>query len=145
MPLRSEKALVLGLSLYAILILGSQATMSIGIAVLLVFATYAFGGPRAFWDRVRDGARLHELKKYLRATHALTAACLISLIVAKVHPISLDGQTPDVRFVKDMWKAWYFYWPLVLVPCLLALSPDGRRRVYSVYLVAFAVVAAIGC
>jgi O-antigen ligase len=144
MSLRSERALFAGLAIYFVVILGSQATMSIGIGVVLVAALIGFGSPKRLALAVRDGARLPEVRRYLRATNFVTLACFLSLVFAKLTPVVLAGEKPDVQFLKDMWKAWYFYWPLMLVPSLLALSPASRRRVYQVYLYAFGVACAIG-
>jgi O-antigen ligase len=145
MSLRSERAVQIGLALYSILILGSQATMSIGIGILLAFAVYGVGGPAAFWRRVRETARTPEMRLYLWATNFVTLACFLSLLFADLAPVVLAGQRPEVRWVKDLWKAWYFYWPLAVAPCLLALSPEGRRRVLRIFLFTFGIVSVIGC
>ncbi len=144
MPLRSERALFAGLAIYFVVILGSQATMSLGIGVILLAALFGFGSPKAVWLAMRAAAREPETRRYLHATNFVTAACFLSLLFARLAPVELAGEKPDVHFVKDMWKAWYFYWPLLTVPCLLALSPPMRRRVYQVYLYAFGVAAALG-
>jgi O-antigen ligase len=145
MSLRSERAVQIALALYSILILGSQATMSIGIGVLVLGAVIGFGGPVEFWRRIRETARAPEMRLYLHATNFLTFACFISLVFAKIAPLELAGQVPDVHFLKDMWKAWYFYWPLALTPCLLALSNDRRRTVLRVFLFAFGAISLMGC
>lgn len=145
MSLRSERAVQVGLSLYSLLILGSQATMSIGIAILLAFAVYGFGGIRPFLRAIREAARRPAMKLYLRATNFLTLACFLSLVFAAIMPIELAGITPQIAWVKDMWKAWYFYWPFAIVPCLLALSAESRRFVFRVFLFGFGVVALVGC
>jgi O-antigen ligase len=144
MPLRSERALFAGLAIYFIVILGSQATMSLGIGVVLLAALAGFGSPKAVWAAMRKAARDPEMRRYLRATNFLTFACFLSLLFARLTPVVLAGEKPHVRFISDMWKAWYFYWPLMTVPCLLALSPGMRRRVYQVYLYTFGVMAALG-
>lgn len=145
MPLRSERALLAGLSLYAILILGSQATMSIGIGILLAFAFYAFGGPLPFLKYLREQSKNPELRRYLLATNLLTLACFLSLFFAWLFPVELAGEKPKVRFLADMWKAWYFYWPLVTVPCLLALTEKSRKTLFQIFLGTFGVVCLIGC
>jgi O-antigen ligase len=144
MPLRSERALFAGLALYFIVILGSQATMSLGIGVVLLAALVGFGGPRAIWSAMRLAARDPETRRYLWVTNLLTVACFLSLLFAWLVPVELAGEKPDVHFLKDMWKAWYFYWPLFTVPCLLALSPGMRKRVYQVYLYTFGVMSVMG-
>ena len=118
--------------------------MSIGIGVVLAGALIGFASPRALFAAMRDRAREPAAKRYLWATNFLTAACFLSLLFAKLTPLVLAGEKPNVQFLKDMWKAWYFYWPFLLVPCLLALAPETRRRAYRVYLYAFGLVAAIG-
>ncbi|MBC7386440.1 MAG: O-antigen ligase family protein [Cryobacterium sp.] len=145
MPIRSERALLTGLALYAVLILGSQASMSIGIGILLGFAFYAFGGAKALWNAVVSAAREPEMARYLRATNLITLACFLSLLFAHFTPVVIGGMKPEVNFLKDMWKAWYFYWPLMTVPCVLALSLSSRRRLIQIFLAAFAVVSVIGC
>lgn len=118
--------------------------MSLGIGVVLVTALIAFGSPKALALAVRDGARAPETRRYLRATNFLTLACFLSLLFAWLTPVELAGERPDVRFVKDMWKAWYFYWPLMTVPCLLALSQGRRKSVYRVYLYTFGAMSVLG-
>ncbi|MBS1962973.1 MAG: O-antigen ligase family protein [Bdellovibrionales bacterium] len=144
MPIRSERALFAGLAIYFVVILGSQATMSLGIGVVLLGAFFGFGSPKRVWEAMRDSARMPETRRYLRATNFLTLACFLSLLFAWLAPVVLHGEKPEVRFVSDMWKAWYFYWPLMTVPCLLALSPPVRRRVYRVYLYTFGAMALMG-
>lgn len=118
--------------------------MSLGIGVVLLAALIGFGSPKAFAFALRDGVRIPEVRRYLRATNFLTLACFLSLLFAWLTPVELAGERPDVQFVKDMWKSWYFYWPLVTVPCLLALSPESRRKVYRVYLYTFGAMSLIG-
>jgi O-antigen ligase len=144
MPLRSERALFAGLAIYFVVILGTQATMSLGIGVVLLAALFGFESPKAIWLAMLAAAREPETRRYLRATNFLTLACFLSLLFAKLTPVELAGEKPDVHFVRDMWKAWYFYWPLFTVPCMLALSQPTRRRLYQVYLYAFGLAAALG-
>lgn len=119
--------------------------MSIGIGVLLAFAFYAFGGPLPFLKYLHAQSKNPELRVYLRATNFLTLACFISLLFAKLQPVILAGEKPEVHFIRDMWKAWYFYWPFVTVPCLLALTTESRRKLFRIFLGAFGVECLIGC
>lgn len=119
--------------------------MSVGIGILLLFATVGFGGPLPFWRAISSRVKDPEVSRYLWATNAITFACLLSLLFARWMPIEIGGQKPEVHFLKDLWKAWYFYWPIVTVPCLLALSLPTRKKVFQIYLYAFGVIALIGC
>ncbi len=119
--------------------------MSLGIGVVLLAALIGFGSPRLIWLKMREVAQHREIRRYLWATHFITTACFLSLLFAWFMPIRLAGEIPEVKFIRDMWKAWYFYWPLFTVPCLLALSAPSRRIVYGVYLYTFGIVAVIGC
>jgi O-antigen ligase len=145
MQIRSEKALVIGLSLYAVLTLGSQATMSIGIAVLLVSALIGFGGIKALGSSVRNAGLNPLFSRYILSVHVLAIACFLSLLFASWFPIEVGGMKPEVEWMKDLWKLWYFYWPLITVPCLLALGEESRAKVFRVYLYAFGIVSLIGC
>ncbi len=145
MPLRSERALFAGLALYSVLILGSQATMSLGIPILLMGAIAGFGGPANFFRAVRRTWNDTGLKRYLWATAAVAVSFLISLFFADVQPLELGGISPDVHWIRDVWKTWYFFWPIVLVPCIRALSERGRRGLMRLFLGAFGLMAAIGC
>jgi len=119
--------------------------MSIGIGVLLAFAFYAFGGPLPFFKHLKLQAKHPELRRYLRATNFLTLACLISLIFAWLMPVEIAGENSKVNFIRDMWKAWYFYWPLVTVSCLLALSEGSRKKLFQIFFGVFGIVCVIGC
>ena len=118
--------------------------MSLGIGVVLLAALIGFGSPKSVWTALRNTAREPEVARYLRATNFLTLACFLSLFFAWLTPVELAGEKPKVEFIRDMWKAWYFYWPLMTVACLVALSPEMRRRVYQVYLYTFGVMGVIG-
>ncbi len=145
MPLRSERALLAGLSLYSILILGSQATMSLGIPILLLGALMGFGGPREFGMRIQEACRIPVMKQYLHATAFLVGAFILSLLGAAIFPLEIGGVSPEVKWVRDVWKAWYFFWPVAVVPCVLALSEASRKTLLRVFLGAFGIVALIGC
>jgi O-antigen ligase len=118
--------------------------MSLGIGVVLLGALFGFGSPRVIWQAMRERAREPETRRYLRATNFLTLACFLSLLFAWLFPVVLAGQQPKVIFIKDMWKAWYFYWPLLTVPCLLALSAGKRKLVYQIYLYVFGAECVMG-
>lgn len=144
MPLRSERVLFAGLAIYFIVILGSQATMSLGIGVLLLAAFFGFGSPKACLYAIKNVAQKPEMRRYLWATHLLTLACFLSLFFARFAPVEFAGEKPEVVFVRDLWKAWYFYWPLMTVACLLALPEGLRKKVFQVYLYAFGLSSIIG-
>ncbi|MBC7691591.1 MAG: O-antigen ligase family protein [Methylotenera sp.] len=133
----------LALSVYAVLTLGSMASMSIGIGILLVGLLIAMK-PAGLFHAIRAEFKRPATRLYLFLTLALTLACAVSLIFAMIHPLSYNGKIPHVEFLKDMGKAWYFFWPLILVPALRVLSAEQRKTVLKSWLGAFTVLSAIG-
>jgi O-antigen ligase len=142
--LPSEKAsqwALTGYIIYAISTLGSQAMMSIGIAFALLGQWVFFGGPIGYWKKLRETGRLPSVKKYLFWSNLLNFACLVSLVGAYFYPVTYGGVTPQVKFVKDLWKCWYLYWPVLLLPGFIALSKER----FTVFLRGYLGVALFIC
>jgi len=120
-----------------------MAAMSIGTGVLLVSAVAALG-PRHYWQTLRDGWQGPVLKMYAILAAALAGACLLSLVVARFAPLEFAGYAVQVSFGRDMAKAWYLFWPLILTPCLAVVSERTRETVLRTWLAAFFVLSLIG-
>jgi O-antigen ligase len=122
-----------------------MAVMSIGAAVAGLGLVVALGGPRGVVAAmVREWERNRAYRGYAWLAIALALACALSLAAAAWFPLTVAGKQPEVRFLKDMAKAWYLFWPLLLVPGLRLLGDQDRRRVVRAWLGAFAALSALG-
>ncbi len=144
----AQKALTLAYQIYAVLILGSMATMNIGAAVLLatlVVGTAIGTGQRAtFFKWLRVERQRPSSASYLTAAAFLFSACALSLIAAHYVPIVVGTQQVQVTFTSDMAKGWYLFWPIPLAAGLRLITADQRLRVFRTWLIAFTVISAIG-
>ena len=122
---------------YAVLSLGSMATMSIGAAG--VFLVILLNAP-SFYHSLRQEGDL----QFLRVAGLLWISILLSLVVARVWPLGFGGQFIQVQWWSDLSKVWYFLWPMVLGVLFLQLTEDQFERVLRVWLGAAGVVSAIG-
>ena len=143
-PSTTERYGLFGLLIYAWATLGSQATMSIGIAFAVLGQWIQLGGPMDYFRALRSACGHRAVRGYLFVTNLLTLACFISLVGARFFPVRYGSRIPDVKFFHDLWKAWYFYWPVLLLPGFMALSRGGARKFLNGYLGAAALVGALG-
>jgi O-antigen ligase len=128
--------LQLGLSLYAVLSLGSMATMSIGAGL---FA--------ALWMSVRpwrDYAIDSRLRTYAWLSIAFWLVAIASLVYARMNPLSYGGESFEVSWMGDLAKAWYFLLPFGLVDAWRRLDAERQKSVLKVWLAAFLVFSIIG-
>ena len=131
------------LALYAASTLVSMATMSIGLGILL--ASLLFSGRLMQWARelqVQLGQRVPKVFSLLAL--GLTLACILSLGVAALWPLSYAGHSPEVSFFRDSLKLWYLFWPLGLSALLRLLSEANRRRALQAWLLAFLALSVLG-
>jgi O-antigen ligase len=136
--------LALALGIYAVSTLTSMALMSIGAAVALLGMLIAWRGPKGFVRALRGELGFSGGRLYALAALGLAAACVLSLIVARIDPLAYGGQFSRVHIVRDSFKLWYLFWPLPLAAGLRALRPALRDRVIRSWLIAFGVVSVIG-
>lgn len=128
--------LQLGLSLYAVLSLGSMATMSIGAGI---FA--------ALWLSVRpwrDYAIDSRLRMYAWLSVAFWLVAIASLVYARVNPLSYGGESFEVSWARDLAKAWYFLLPFGLVDAWRRLDQERQKSVLKVWFAAFLIFSIIG-
>ncbi len=85
-----------------------------------------------------------QIKTYLYLSLFLALACAVSLIFADLFPFVVAGKKSHVHFLKDMAKALYLFWPIVLVLGLSLLSAQQKKRLLHVWLIAFTLISAIG-
>lgn len=121
-----------------------MATMSIGIAFAVLGSVAVTGGPMGYWSALKQSVRDPSVRKYLWVAHAVNFACLVSLIGADFFPLELGGEKPEVRYFKDLWKCWYLYWPIFLVPGFRALSSERRTRLLDIWTLAAVILSVIG-
>jgi len=136
----SSSYLYLAFLIYAVVILLSQATMSIGAGVLMVALLVKFKGPLGL---IRSAVG-PESKRYLQLSLALLLACFLSLVWASVQPLVYSGQAAKVHWLSDMAKGWYFFWPLLLMAGLRQLKPEQRSRILDVWLGLFVALSILG-
>jgi len=137
--------IVLGYSTYAVLSLGSMATMSLGIGVLVACLLVGLGGPKALAQAIGDDWRRNSVYRgYFWLALALAGACAISLVAAAIWPLGYGGKQVVVHFGRDMAKAWYLFWPLLLYTGLSRVSEGERGRIVRAWLLAFGLLSVIG-
>lgn len=145
LPARSKKALTWALQIYAVLSLGSMATMSIGAALVVatlfsVCGRYGFG----IWDLFQEERENEESARYLQGAGILFFGLTLSLVVAHYAPIVIGENRVEVRFASDLMKGWYLFWPVAIAMALRLLDDDGRRGVFRTWLVTFGLISVIG-
>ena len=114
-----------GLGTYAVLILISMASMSIGIGIVLLSLVMACHGLIGFYRLVTAEFLKPdqlEMRRYFGLTVFLSLACALSLLYASAYPLGYGGRFAEIHFRADMAKSWYFFWPLILVPGIRLLS-----------------------
>ncbi len=137
----TRKFLLTAFVAYAIATLTSQAMMSIGAAILALAVFVSYGGPRGVWDAVK---RIPAFKTYLWLSGALVTAMWVSLVVAKVAPLSWGKNSVVPHFGEDMAKSWYFAWPVILYAGLIKLDVKDRNLVSRSWLLALGLISIIG-
>lgn len=139
---RQQNWIATGLALYAFLSLISMAAMSIGAGLAVLSMGIAFG-PTEYARRVREAASQGAGKVFFFLSLGLALACLISLIAAWIWPLGYGGKFVEIHLGKDMAKAWYLFWPLLLLPGLQALDERRRSRVLLTWLGTFALLSVL--
>jgi O-antigen ligase len=140
----SRKILTLGFAVYAISTLISMAVMSIGAAALLVALLVAFGGPAGLWKAMALEATRPWMRWYLRASVILFGACVLSLMGGIFFPLIYNGKGPEIHFLADLGKGWYFLWPWILATGLNAIEEEDRRKILNSWLGAFSMLGVFG-
>ncbi len=130
--------------LYAVFILGSQATMSISAVALIAAMALLWPGG---WSGLRsDHARLWanvETRAYFRVSLALTAALAVTLTVQGLSPIVI-GEPQDLEFARMMLKSWYLFWPIPLAAGFVRLGERDRRKTLFIWIGTLAVMSVVG-
>lgn len=124
------------LTAYLVLSLGSMATMSIGIG-LVVLATLA---AMARGWRLRLSA---EERAMFWAGMALTWACIVSLAAADTWPPNYGGKTSVVDWASELPKFWYLLAPPFLSAAFRSLSPAWHSRAIRVWIYAMGVFSLV--
>lgn len=127
--------IVIALSFYAVLCLGSMATMSLGAGFLI--ASTPCIRKFAWIPTVRE-------KPYLFISLVLMAICALSLVWSAIHPIEIGGHRPNVHWFKDLLKLWYFGIPIIVWAALRSIPSPQAFRVLRIWLVAFGVLSVVG-
>lgn len=137
-------------ALYAILSLVAMAPMGIGAALLafaILFTSKATllpsKGSSSLRNEIATELGRSSSKIYFRLSLFLALACAISLLYATLSPLGYGGHfvNPELR---DMAKAWYLFWPILLVLGLRRLSNQEKKFVFQAWILAFTVLSVVG-
>lgn len=115
-----------GLHWVAISHLTSMAPMNVGAGLA---AVYILWRRRKLW---RAWVQTPTVSTYLALTCAMLGVMALSLVVASIWPLSIDGRTLDVRW-GVLLKFWYFLLPLVWGLEWFAISNDEKARIERTY------------
>jgi len=140
---KNESLTVWGLVLYAFANLGSMATMSIGMAIMVVVVLVGVGGPAPFYAELRKLWLNPWVRRFGLAALALFGTVLISLIVAKVYPLGFCGKFPQISFW-SLAHLQYLALPFVLLVGLKSISEQARWKILRLWLMFFAFFVLIG-
>ena len=130
--------------IYAVSTLISMAAMSVATGILGVAFLVYFKGPTNLFLEIKKELRNKNFKKYFYLSLFLFFACALSLVVAKIYPLSFGGKTSEIHFLKDTLKTWYLFWPLILAVGLKKLSESERNQLVNIWLGAFFVLSILG-
>ena len=115
----SQKTLFFFLLAYSVFSLISMAFMNIGF--FLVFGASCFLLISEWKTASFQFNALPDFKPYLRATLALTFACTLSLIVAKIDPAVYADHAPEIT-IHGILKIWYLFCPWVLLTSFIQIG-----------------------
>ncbi|OFZ05074.1 MAG: hypothetical protein A2070_11310 [Bdellovibrionales bacterium GWC1_52_8] len=149
MSRRSEFLLTAALGFYAVCSLVSMAAMSISAFLVLVAVFYharvqAGSHGNGLWHELREACAQNSGKMFFRASLALAATLLLSLLAARVFPSLYEGHALRLQFWRTSSKLWYLFWPLLLWVGLKNLSTSNRRAVLQCWIWAFVLLSLIG-
>lgn len=142
-----ERWITLGLSAYAVCSLISMAVMSLGAVFLVLCCLIGFRGPVGLGKSLSDpfrGSSGNWVRSYLWVSLALALACLLSLVVARFHPLVFSGKAPEIRFLWDMSKAWYLAWPCFLLLAWKGAEERGRVLALRAWLATAGLLGVLG-
>ncbi len=126
------------LALYAILVYGSMAMMSIGAGIVGAVFLWALILKKI---TIKDAFRKQKL--YL-PTLFLTAACVWSLMWASISGLELYGRHPDIHFIKDIAKLWHLWFPFLLFSMMQGLNEQKLTKLFRIWLGMGLVMAVVG-
>lgn len=140
---RKNSSILYGLGLYAALTLTSMAGMSIGVGFALAGLLFALGPKRLWGELCREATGVHS-RYYFLFSLGLTTTCAITLGVAAIFPLSYEGKHAEIHFFSKMLKAWYLFWPLLLVTGLRQLNANQRSWVLRSWFTLFVLMSLLG-
>jgi O-antigen ligase len=143
MPIRQE-ILKWAFAIYGILSLGSMATMSIGAIILIFAILFTSNSSQDLKKEIKKEFKNSHSKLYFWTSLCLALTCALSLIIAFLFPLGYGGNFVQVHFFPDMAKAWYLFWPLLLVIGLRRLEPQAKRFVFQSWMITYGILAFYG-
>ena len=133
-----SKSIFATLALYAILVYGSMAMMSIGAGIVGCVFLWAL-----FTHKITLKNALRKQKLYL-PTLFLSAACVWSLMWAMISGLELYGAQPDIHFLKDIAKLWHIWFPFLLFAMMESLDQEKLVKIFRIWLATGLLMAIFG-
>ncbi|MEK6580411.1 MAG: hypothetical protein AABZ55_14390, partial [Bdellovibrionota bacterium] len=141
---RERKWLGIVTALYGVSTLVAMAPMSLGAALLGGSVFYLWFSDSSFRNHAKNLISTPEFKKYIRISALFLTACVLSLVGAAFFPIGINGVKPQVSFISDFSKSWYFLWPIVIALALKSISPQERKTALRAWFIAFGILSFVG-
>lgn len=117
------------LALYAVFSLTSMAGMNLAFGVVTIgFLSVLWRRGGSTWGELMA---FSDFRKYLIAGTWVFTTCLLSLIVAKLHPYSYAGHPPEIT-AHGFLKIWYMLSPGILAFTFAGIDRDRRRNLRAV-------------
>ena len=114
-----------------------------GIGAALLIGALLLQSPGSLKKDFLAELRKIPSKTYFWLSFLLTCTCALSLFCAQIWPLGYGGHFVHPDW-KDLGKAWYLFWPLLLTVGLRRLSPQQRKGVFYAWIFAFAVFSVLG-
>jgi O-antigen ligase len=121
-----------------------MATMSLSAALLAVTFFLTSLSVKQIAKEWQQSWKTPPFRIYFIVSFFLMLACAISLLNAKISPLTFGGLSSQIHFFKDLSKTWYLFWPLLLVLGLKRLSSSDHKFILHTWLGAFAIMSIIG-
>jgi O-antigen ligase len=117
------------LALYTVFSLTSMAGMNLAFGVVTIGFLAVLC--RRENPAIRELISLADFRRYLIAGAWVFVTCLLSLIVAKLHPHSYAGHAPDIT-AHGFLKIWYMLSPGILAVTFAGIDAERRKNLKAI-------------
>ena len=121
-----------------------MATMSVGATIVFFALVLTSLSPAELKTELKTELARKTSGTYFRLSLFLALACLVSLVGGALFPLSYGNKHSVVHFASDMAKAWYLFWPLILVIGLRRITESDRFFVIQAWMWAFGLLSFVG-